>query len=75
MMRSLLRLKVVDKLVLASKTPALGAAWTSVDVTVEAWWIMVFVDVESNPLYGHSAWSSCMSRRGSIRSESDHLIG
>jgi hypothetical protein len=47
MMRSLLRLKMVDKLVLASKASALDAAWTSVDVTVEAWWIMVFVDVPS----------------------------
>lgn len=47
MMRSFLRLKVVDKLVLASKTSALDAAWTSVDVTVEAWWIMVFVDMSS----------------------------
>ena len=47
MMRSLLRLKVVDKLVLASKTSALDAAWTSVDVTVEAWGIMVFVDMSS----------------------------
>lgn len=47
MMRSLPRLKMVDKLVLASKTSALDAAWTSVDVTVEAWWIMVFVDMPS----------------------------
>ena len=47
MMRSLLRLKMVDKLVLASKASALDAAWTPVDVTVEAWWIMVFVDMPS----------------------------
>jgi hypothetical protein len=36
MMRSILRLKMVDELVFASKTSALDAAWTSVDVTVEA---------------------------------------
>jgi hypothetical protein len=47
MMRSLLRFKMVDKLVLASKTSALDAAWTPVDVTMEAWWIMVFVDMPS----------------------------
>ena len=47
MMRSLLRLKMVDKLVFASKTSALDAARTSVDVAVEAWWVMVFVDMSS----------------------------
>jgi hypothetical protein len=47
MARSLLRLKMVDKLFLASKPSALDAARTSVDVTVEAGWIMVFVDMPS----------------------------
>lgn len=47
MMRSLLRLKMVDKLVFASKSSALDAAWTLVDVTVEAGWIMIFVDMPS----------------------------
>jgi hypothetical protein len=46
-MRSLFRLKMVDKFVSASKTSALDAAWTSVNVTVEAGRIMIFVDMPS----------------------------
>jgi hypothetical protein len=47
MMRSLLRLKMVDKLVFASKTSPLDAARTLVNVAVEAGWIMIFVDMPS----------------------------
>ena len=47
MMRSLLRLKMVDKLVFASKTFALDAARTLVDVAVEGGGIMIFVDMPS----------------------------
>jgi hypothetical protein len=38
---------MVDKLIFASKTFALDAARTLVDVAVEAGWIMIFVDMPS----------------------------
>ena len=38
---------MVDKLVFASKASDLDAAWTWVDVTVEAGWIVIFVDMSS----------------------------